>query len=221
MRLLIAPEGILTARLQQDPLVTGFTTVILDEFHERSIHADLGLALARQAWRARDDLRLVVMSATLQPQALSAYLDDCPHVSIPGRLHPIEIEYRPDQSIAPAAADLARETSGRVLCFLPGAPEINRALTDTRDAVGGEIEVVPLHGSLASEEQERALIDDGRRRVILATNIAETSLTVPGVHAVVDSGLQKVARFDPGRGIDSLATERISIDAAAQRAGRA
>jgi ATP-dependent helicase HrpB len=220
-RVLFATEGILTARLQQDPLLTGLTTVVLDEFHERSIHADLGLALARQAWRARDDLRLVVMSATLQPQALTAYLDDCPHVTIPGRLHPIEIEYRPDQPMASAAADLARETRGSVLCFLPGAPEINRALTDTRDAVGGQIEVVPLHGSLASEEQERALINDGRRRVILATNIAETSLTVPGVRAVVDSGLQKVARFDPGRGIDSLATERISIDAAAQRAGRA
>jgi len=220
-RVLFATEGILTARLQQDPLLTGFTTVVLDEFHERSIHADLGLALARQAWRARDDLRLVVMSATLQPQALTAYLDDCPHVTIPGRLHPIEIEYRPDQSIAPAAADLARETGGSVLCFLPGAPEINRALTDTRNAVRAEIEVVPLHGSLAPEEQDRALIDDGRRRVILATNIAETSLTVPGVRAVVDSGLQKVARFDPGLGIDSLATERISIDAAGQRAGRA
>ena len=220
-RVLFATEGILTARLQQDPLLTGFITVILDEFHERSIHADLGLALARQAWRARDDLRLVVMSATLQAESVTDFLDDCPHIAVPGRLHPIEIDYRPDQSIAPAAADLVCETNGSVLCFLPGAPEINRALTDTRNAVGGELEVVPLHGSLPSEQQDRALIDDGRRRVILATNIAETSLTVPNVRAVVDAGLQKVARFDLDRGIDSLETERIPTDAAEQRAGRA
>lgn len=220
-RVLFATEAILTARLQQDPLLTGFSTVVLDEFHERSIHADLGLALARQAWRARADLRLVVMSATLQPQALTAFLDACPHIAVPGQLHPIEVEYRPDQPIARAAADLVHETSGSVLCFLPGAPEINRALTDTREVVGAQIDVVPLHGSLPSEQQDRALIDDGRRRVILATNIAETSLTVPGVRAVVDSGLQKVARFDPDRGIDSLETERIPVDAAEQRAGRA
>lgn len=220
-RVLFATEGILTARLQQDPLLSGFTTVIVDEFHERSIHADLGLALARQARRARGDLRLVVMSATLQWRALSAFLDDCPHIAIPGRLHPIEIEYRPDQPIALAAADLVRETTESVLCFLPGVPEINRALTDTRRVVAAEIDVIPLHGSLTPEQQDRALVNDGRRRIVFATNIAETSLTVPGVRAVVDAGLQKVARFDPDRGIDSLEVERIPIDAAEQRAGRA
>ncbi len=220
-RVLFATEGILTARLQQDPLLTGFTTVILDEFHERSIHADLGLALARQAWRARDDLRLVVMSATLQSRALTTFLDDCPHMAIPGRLHAIEIEYRPDQPVALAAAALVRETTDSVLCFLPGVPEINRALTDVRRVVGAEVDVIPLHGSLPSEQQDRALVDDGRRRIIFATNIAETSLTVPGVRAVVDAGLQKVARFDPDRGIDSLEAERIPADVAEQRAGRA
>jgi ATP-dependent helicase HrpB len=220
-RVLFATEGILTGRLQQDPLLTGFTTIVLDEFHERSIHADVGLALARQAWRARDDLRLVIMSATLQPGPLAAFLDGCPQIAVPGRVHPLEIDYRPGQSVAAAAADLVRQTSGSLLCFLPGAPEINRALGDVRTMVGGDVEVVPLHGSLAADDQDRAIAPGPGRCVILATNIAETSLTVPGVTGVIDTGLQKVARFDPDRGIDSLELERIPADAAEQRAGRA
>ena len=220
-RVLFATEGILTTRLQQDPLLTGFTTIVLDEFHERSIHADVGLALARQAWRARDDLRLVIMSATLQADPLAAFLDACPQIVVPGRAHPIAIDYRPGQSVAAAVAELVRQTTGSVLCFLPGAPEINRALGDVRMMVGAEAEVVALHGSLAADEQDRAIAPGSGRRVILATNIAETSLTVPGVTAVVDTGLQKVARFDPDRGIDSLELERIPADAAEQRAGRA
>jgi ATP-dependent helicase HrpB len=145
-RVLFATEGILTGRLQQDPLLTGFMTIVLDEFHERSIHADVGLALARQAWRARDDLRLVIMSATLQAGPLAAFLDGCPEIAVPGRVHPIEIDYRPGEPVAAAAADLVRQTSGSVLCFLPGAPEINRALGDVRTLVGGDVEVVALHG---------------------------------------------------------------------------
>jgi len=220
-RVLFATEGILTARLQQDPLLSGFRTIVFDEFHERSIHADLGLALARQAWRARDDLRLVIMSATLQADPLAAFLDDCARIAVPGRIHPLEIDYRPAQPIAVAAAELVRQTTGSVLCFLPGAPEINRAIGDVRASVGAEAEVLPLHGSLPGDEQDRAIAGGPRRRVILATNIAETSLTVPGVRAVIDTGAQKVARFDPDRGIDSLELERIPADAAEQRAGRA
>jgi ATP-dependent helicase HrpB len=221
-RVLFATEGILTARLQQDPLLAEFRTIVLDEFHERSIHADLGLALARQAWRARDDLRLVIMSATLQADPLAAFLDGCPRIDVPGRIHPIEADYRPGQRVAAAVAEMVGALSeGNILCFLPGAPEINRALGDVRAAAGSQIEVVPLHGSLPADEQDRALSEGPRRRVILATNIAETSLTVPGVRAVIDTGLQKVARFDPDRGIDSLETERIPVDAAEQRAGRA
>ena len=220
-RVLFATEGILTSRLQQDPLLSGFRTIVLDEFHERSIHADLGLALARQAWRARDDLRLVIMSATLQGEPLAAFLDDCPRITVPGRLHPLEIEYHPGQPLAIAAGELLRQTSGSVLCFLPGAPEINRALGPVRAAVGPAADVLALHGSLPSDEQDRAIVPGPRPRVILATNIAETSLTVPGVTAVVDAGFQKVARFDPDRGIDSLELERIPADAAEQRAGRA
>ena len=220
-RVLFATEGILTARLQQDPLLADFHTIVLDEFHERSIHADLGLALARQAWRAREDLRLVIMSATLQADPLAAFLEGCPQIRVPGRIHPLEIDYRPGQAIAVAVGEIARQTTGSILCFLPGAPEINRAAGEVRAAAGADADVLPLHGSLPAEEQDRAIAGSPRRRVILATNIAETSLTVPGVTAVIDAGLQKVARFDPDRGIDSLELERIPADAAEQRAGRA
>ena len=220
-RVLFATEGILTSRLQHDPLLTGFRTIVLDEFHERSIHADLGLALARQAWRARDDLRVVVMSATLQGEPLAAFLDGCPRIEVPGRIHPLEIDYYPAQPLADAVGQLLRQTSGSVLCFLPGAPEINRALGPVRAAAGPGADVLALHGSLPADEQDRAIAGGPRPRVILATNIAETSLTVPGVTAVVDAGFQKVARYDPDRGIDSLELERIPADAADQRAGRA
>src|SRR5258708_15677784 len=190
-RVLFATEGILTAGLQQDPLLSGFRTIVFDEFHERSIHADLGLALARQAWRARDDLRLVIMSATLQADPLAAFLDDCARIAVPGRIHPLEIDYRPAQRIAVAAAELVRQTTGSVLCFLPGAPEINRAIGDVRASVGAEAEVLPLHGSRPAEQQDRAIAGGPRPPVILATHIAQTSLTVPGVRAVIDTGAQK------------------------------
>jgi ATP-dependent helicase HrpB len=220
-RVLFATEGILTNRLQQDPLLSGFRTIVLDEFHERSIHADLGLALARQAWRARDDLRLVIMSATLQGAPLASFLDECPRIEVPGRIHPLEIDYHPGQPLADAAGEMLRQTSGSVLCFLPGAPEINRALGSVRAAAGSGADVLALHGSLPADEQDRAIAGGPRPRIILATNIAETSLTVPGVTAVVDAGFQKVARYDPDRGIDSLELERIPAAAADQRAGRA
>jgi ATP-dependent helicase HrpB len=220
-RVIVATEGILTARLQQDPLLDDVTTVVIDEFHERSIHADLGLALARQAWKARSDLRLVVMSATLDSGPLTSFLDGCPQISVPGRAYPLSIEYHPGESVAASATGLLRQANGSVLCFLPGAPEIDRALTEVRHAAGAGIEVLPLHGSLPADEQDRALSPRAGPRIILATNIAETSLTVPDVTAVVDTGWQKVARYDPDRGIDSLELERIPMDAADQRAGRA
>jgi ATP-dependent helicase HrpB len=219
-RLLVVTEGILTARLQTDPLLSDFTTIILDEFHERSIHADLAIALARQAWRARDDLRIVVMSATLESSSVSAFLDGCPVIDVAGRTHPIDISYHPGQSVADAAVEVAGATTGNVLCFLPGAFEIRRAVSELQRK-GSSLDVVPLHGSLPADEQDLALRPSTRQRVIVATNIAETSLTVPGVTAVIDAGLQKVARFDAERGIDSLETERITLDAADQRAGRA
>jgi ATP-dependent helicase HrpB len=221
---LFATEGILTARLQQDPRLADFRTIVLDEFHERSVHADLGIALAKQAWLARSDLRLVVMSATLDAATVSAYLGRCPVVEVPGTLHPIDVRYAPGTSVTDALMTCLRETSGQVLCFLPGAGEIARASQDaTRTLQGARlppVEIVELHGSLDAAAQDAAMAPSPRRRVILATNIAETSLTVPGVAAVVDAGLHKVARYDPDRAVDSLETERISRDAAEQRAGR-
>jgi ATP-dependent helicase HrpB len=227
-QLLVATEGVLTARLQQDPLLSSFRTIVLDEFHERSMHADLAIALAKQAWLARDDLRIVVMSATLDSRAVAAFLHECPMVDVPGRLFPLEIGYAPGATVADAVGDVARASGGDVLCFLPGALEIRRAIDELQARrAAGEAEILPLHGSLDPDVQDLALRPAGgrtappRRRVIVATNIAETSVTVPGVTAVVDSGLHKVARYDADRGIDSLEIERITVDAADQRAGRA
>jgi ATP-dependent RNA helicase HrpB len=222
-RLLVATEGILTARLQQDPLLSTFRTIVLDEFHERSVHADLGIALARQAWRARDDLRLVVMSATLDADRVSSFLDGCPVVRVAGRLFPLDISYAPSASVADAAVELFSAVSGDVLCFLPGAFEIQKTVGEVRTRLPSGVEILPLHGTLEASDQDRALSASkpGVRRIVVATNIAETSVTVPGVNAVVDAGLQKVARYDAARAIDSLATERITQDAADQRAGRA
>ncbi|HET8945555.1 MAG TPA: ATP-dependent helicase HrpB [Candidatus Polarisedimenticolia bacterium] len=225
-RLLVATEGILTARLVEDPLLAGFRTIVLDEFHERSLHADLAIALARQAFLARDDLRLVVMSATLDAGPVAEFLGRCPVIEVPGRPHPVAIEHRPALPLGDAVAELLDRQKGDILCFLPGAAEIRRAQEETaaalrRNGADERCELLPLHGSLDAEAQERALAPSPKRKVILATNIAETSLTVEGVTAVVDSGLHKVLRHDPERGIDRLQTERIPLDAALQRAGRA
>ncbi len=221
-RVLFATEGILTARLQQDPLLSDITTVILDEFHERSVHADLGLALVRQAWLARSDLRVVVMSATIDPGPVSRFLDGCPVIDVPGDPHPLAIEYAPDLALTGVLDRILRERDGDVLCFLPGAREIEQAAREIAVVTARHgVEVRPLHGTLPAEAQDEALTTGGRRRVVLATNIAETSVTVPGVRTVVDSGWQKVARYDTARGLDTLQTERVSADAADQRAGRA
>lgn len=219
-RVLLATEGILTARLQHDPLLSGFSTVVLDEFHERSVHADLGLALARQAWLARDDLRLVVMSATMASAQVATYLDQCPVIDVPGVAHPIDVRYMAGATVVEGVTAALGSIEGDVLCFLPGAREIEAARTALAPRLDG-IEVVPLHGGLSAGAQDAALRPGGTRRVVLATNIAETSLTVPRVRAVVDAGLQKVATYDAARGLDRLETERITADAATQRAGRA
>ena len=221
-RLLVVTEGVLTARLQSDPLLSEFSTIVFDEFHERSIHGDLAIALAKQAWRARDDLRLAVMSATLDAAPVAQFLGGCQVVDVPGRLHPLTIAYAPDQPMAAAAIDVLGQTAGDLLCFMPGAAEIRRTIDDLqRRLAGREIDLLPLHGSLDAAAQDSAIRPSSRRRIVVATNIAETSLTVPGVSAVVDSGLQKIARYDADRGIDSLDLERITADAADQRAGRA
>lgn len=220
-RLIVATGGVLTLRLQQDPLAGAFKTIAIDEFHERSIHVDVGLALVREAWRARSDLRLVIMSATIDARRVAAYLDDCAVIDVPGRLFPLDVGYRPRTAIEDGIAAVL-PPFGAVLCFLPGAPEIRRAaeaITAKRSLAG--IPVLPLHGGLDAEAQDAALEPAPGRRIILATNLAETTVTVPDVSAVVDAGLHKVARYDAARAIDSLETERISQDSADQRAGRA
>jgi ATP-dependent helicase HrpB len=221
-RLLVATEGILTARLQQDPRLADFRTIVIDEFHERSVHADLGLALARRAWAARGDLRLVVMSATIDAARVAAFLGDCPVVAVPGRVHPLDVSYRPGVPPEQAIADVLPSARGAVLCFLPGAPEIRRTTDRLIATIGtSRAALLPLHGGLDADDQDAAIRPGAGLRVILATNLAETTITVPDVTVVIDSGEHKVARYDPARAIDSLETERISLDSADQRAGRA
>lgn len=217
-RLLVATEGILTARLQSDPLLSEFHTVILDEFHERSVYADLAIALVRQTMEARDDLRLVVMSATLEVEPLLRYLPAAEVISVPGRTFPIDIAYRSDDLVA-AVRDITPSSRGHVLCFLPGAREIDVAADALRGLRGAEVR--KLHGSLPADEQDLALAPSPEKKIVLATNIAETSLTIDGVTDVIDSGLHKILRYDPEHGIDRLVLERIPADSAAQRAGRA
>lgn len=223
-RIMVVTEGILAARLQADPLLTGTQTVVIDEFHERSLHADFALALSKQTWRAREDFRIVVMSATMDVAPVSAFLDQCPVIAVPGRTFPIEVTYEPSVRPSTVALRLAGDGAGDVLCFMPGAAEIRRTVSEIEASESARaIEVVPLHGGLESAQQDRAIrpSTSGVTRIIVSTNIAETSLTVPGVRNVVDAGWQKVARHDPARGIDTLVTERVTQDAADQRAGRA
>ncbi|HEX8407689.1 MAG TPA: ATP-dependent helicase C-terminal domain-containing protein [Thermoanaerobaculia bacterium] len=212
-RLLVATEGILTARLQADPLLSEFNVVILDEFHERSIHADLALALVKQAADTRDDLAVIVMSATMDAAPVARFLGGARVIEIETRTHPIDVRYM-SVSMPEAIRSVARDAKGHILCFLPGAREIE----EVRRAIPNAL---PLHGSMDVEAQERALAPSRERKIILSTNVAETSLTVEGVTDVIDSGLQKVLRFDPETAVDHLELEQISLDSADQRAGRA
>ena len=214
-QLLVATEGILTARLQADPLLSDFDFVILDEFHERSIHADLALALVKEAAGTRDDLAVVVMSATMDPAPVSQFLG-AKVIEIEARHYPIDVRYRAGVLMSAAVREAAKDAKGHILCFLPGAREIERTKNELAMP-----NVFPLHGSLDVDAQERALAPSRERKIILATNVAETSLTVEGVTDVIDSGVQKVLRFDVETAVDHLMTEQISLDSADQRAGRA
>ncbi|MGA2232730.1 MAG: ATP-dependent helicase HrpB [Tepidisphaeraceae bacterium] len=227
-RLRVLTEGILTRQLLDDPYLDGVGAVILDEFHERSIDCDLAIALLREVRETvREDLILVVMSATLHAEPVARFLGDCPIIHSPGRLFDVRIEHRPPSAerIEDRVANEVRgalrmrpEESGDLLVFLPGAGEIRR--TQERLDNNGAL-ILPLHGSLPFEEQAQVLRPADRRKVILATNIAETSLTIPGVRTVIDSGLERVAAYDARRGLDQLQLCRISRASAVQRAGRA
>jgi ATP-dependent helicase HrpB len=230
-RLQFITEGILTRLLLADPFLEGIGAVVLDEFHERNLHTDLALALLREVRQdVRPDLILVVMSATLDAEPVARFLGDCPIIRVDGRSHPVSIEYRPTdrpagaESLAPVVQQwLDRpDSTGHLLVFLPGMAEIRRAavrLGPSAERAGAE--VLSLHGSLTSDEQDRALRPSPRRKIILSTNVAETSLTIDGVDTVIDSGLVRSVRFDPERGIDRWYLGRISRASAEQRAGRA
>ena len=229
-RLEVITEGVLTRLLQADPALEGVGLVIFDEFHERSLHADLGLALCLEAQAVlRPDLRLLVMSATLAAEPVAALLNDAPIIARAGRSYPVETRYLPgpvagwiELAVVRAIGRALAAEAGDILVFLPGAGEIRRVQAQLAD-LAPAVRVVPLYGNLAQAEQDLALAPSppGERRVVLATAIAETSLTVEGVRVVIDSGLMRVPRFSPRTGMTRLETVPVSLASADQRRGRA
>lgn len=229
-RILAVTEGVLLALLQADPFLEGVGAVMLDEVHERHLEGDLALALLRRVRaQARPDLGLVLASATLDAGALAAALGGAAVVACEGRLFDVEVRHRPQRPRAPLEESMAlgvrealEETGGDVLGFLPGLGEIRRAATALAGlARARDLELVELHGGLSPAEQDRAVRAGRRRRIVLATNVAESSVTIEGIAAVVDSGLVRRPRYDPALGLDRLELGRVSRASARQRAGRA
>ena len=236
-RLEVVTEGVLTRMLQEDPTLDGVGLVIFDEFHERSLHADLGLALALDAQSlVRPDLRLLVMSATLDVAPVAQLLGDAPVIVSEGREFPIATHYEKDATtrrgdtwaiearVVATVQRALRDDAGGVLVFLPGAAEIRRVESRLAELVDPKrVLLTPLHGSLPADAQDRAIADapPGVRKVALATSIAETSLTIQDIRVVVDSGLARVPRFSPRTGLTRLETTRVSLASAEQRRGRA
>ncbi|PYD38439.1 ATP-dependent helicase HrpB [Serratia plymuthica] len=230
-RLEVVTEGILTRMLQQDAELQGVSLVILDEFHERSLQADLALALLLDVQQGlREDLKLLIMSATLDNARMTQLLPQAPVVVSEGRSFPVERQYQPlashqrlEDGVAAAVKRLLSEQGGSLLLFLPGVAEINRVLERLHGEVAADTDLCPLYGALPLAQQQKALQPSpaGRRKVVLATNIAETSLTIEGIRLVVDSGLERVARYDVRNGLTRLVTQRISQASMIQRAGRA
>ena len=235
-RIEVVTEGILTRRLQHDPALEGVGLLIFDEFHERSLDADLALALSlngRELFRDEQPLKLLLMSATLEGERLSSVLDNAPVVRSEGRMYPVALRWGrpfvPGEFIEPRVVqtvlDAINDESGSLLVFLPGQAEIRRVNQQLAEALGSRSDILlcPLHGELDLAAQRAAIepAASGVRKVVLATNIAETSLTIDGVRVVIDAGLARVPRFDPGSGMTRLDTQRISRASATQRAGRA
>ena len=235
-RIEVVTEGILTRRLQHDPALEGVGLLIFDEFHERSLDADLALALSlngRELFRDEQPLKILLMSATLEGERLSGILDDAPILRSEGRMYPVAMRWGrpfvPGEFIEPRVVqtvlDAINDESGSLLVFLPGQAEIRRVNQQLADALGSRSDILlcPLHGELDLAAQRAAIepAPKGQRKVVLATNIAETSLTIDGVRVVIDAGLARVPRFDPGSGMTRLDTQRISRASATQRAGRA
>ncbi|MBC8952829.1 ATP-dependent helicase HrpB [Xenorhabdus sp. PB62.4] len=230
-RLEVVTEGILTRMLQQDPELSDVSLVILDEFHERSLQADLALALLLDVQEGlRDDLRILVMSATLDNPRLSSLLPDAPVIVSEGRSYPVARSYHPlpahqpfEQSVASAVLRLLQQETGSLLLFLPGIGEIQRVFSQLEGKVSDDTLLCPLYGALSLSDQHKTIAPApmGMRKVVLATNIAETSLTIEGIRLVVDSGLERTSRFEPKSGLTRLITQRISQASMVQRAGRA
>ncbi|MEG3126543.1 ATP-dependent helicase HrpB [Pantoea cypripedii] len=230
-RLEVVTEGILTRMLQRDPMLEGVSLVILDEFHERSLQADLALALLLDVQQGlRDDLKILLMSATLDNQRLRSLLPDAPFIASEGRSFPVTRRYaslnnqqRFEEAVAREVAQLLREEQGSLLLFLPGVAEIERVKRELEARVSEDVDLAPLYGALSLEAQRRAILPSppGRRKVVLATNIAETSLTIEGIRLVVDSALERAAQFEVRSGVTRLQTQRISQASMTQRAGRA
>ncbi|WP_414445893.1 ATP-dependent helicase HrpB [Citrobacter europaeus] len=230
-RLEVVTEGVLTRMIQRDPELAGVGLVILDEFHERSLQADLALALLLDVQQGlRDDLKLLIMSATLDNGRLQQMLPDAPTIVSEGRAFPVERRFQPlaahlrfDEAVAIATAELLRHESGSLLLFLPGVGEILRVQEQLATRVGSDVVLCPLYGALTLAEQRQAILPapQGKRKVVLATNIAETSLTIEGIRLVVDCAQERVARYDARTGLTRLITQRISQASMTQRAGRA
>lgn len=231
-RIEVITEGVFTRMILDDPGLDGVGAVLFDEFHERSLDADLGLALARETQTLlRDDLRLLVMSATLDIAGVSKLLDDAPVIEAEGRMFPVETRYlgrnaaeRFEDAMTRAVLQALAEESGSVLAFLPGQGEIHRTAQRLSERLRDPaVDVVPLYGALDKAVQDRAIepAAPGRRKVVLATSVAETSLTIEGVRVVIDGGLSRVPRFEPSSGLTRLATVRVSRSSAEQRRGRA
>ncbi|MDF7630948.1 ATP-dependent helicase HrpB [Erwiniaceae bacterium L1_55_4] len=230
-RLEVVTEGILTRMLQHDPMLEGVSLVILDEFHERSLQADLALALLLDVQQGlRDDLKILLMSATLDNDRLRQLVPAAPFIVSEGRSFPVIRRYaslnpqqRFDEAVAREVAQLLREESGSLLLFLPGVAEIERVKRELESRVDEDVTLSPLYGALSLDAQRRAILPApaGSRKVVLATNIAETSLTIEGIRLVVDSGLERSAQFDVRSGVTRLQTQRISQASMTQRAGRA
>ncbi len=231
-RIEVVTEGILTRRLQNDPELKDVGVLIFDEFHERSLDGDLGLALALDVQRGlRDDLKIIVMSATLDAQKLSAHLNAAPVISASGRMFPVDVVHLEKASRFTVADDAVKavrralnDVKGSMLVFLPGEGEIRRVEEQLlRSDLPADIDIRPLYGAMALGEQDQAIqpSPQGRRKIVLATTIAETSLTIEGIEAVIDVGLKRAPRFDPASGMTSLETVRVSQASAEQRKGRA
>ncbi len=229
-RILYVTEGILLRRMLADPQLHGVSSVVFDEFHERHLYGDVTLARALDLQESlRPDLRIVVMSATLDGAGLSDYMAPAVSLRSEGRVFPVEIEFSSHEPKNDPVWELAADavmarinrTEGDVLVFMPGAYEIQRTIRELEARLGGGVAVLPLHGELPAAEQDKAVGGSSQRKIIVSTNVAETSLTIDGVTLVVDCGLARIARYDANRGINTLYIEKISAASAAQRAGRA